>query len=131
VSVESVECLIVDQAIAPERLREARKSLKLLLLEEMPSIQDGATLAEIIASLAEHNVPRPAAAAYLLRFLAVSNLVPESNSANQISRNMVTICEKSLPDLCSYLRVGEKKQSFESSICCIRRIVAFVKFCRR
>jgi hypothetical protein len=113
VSIESVERLIVGEAIPPENVRQARQDLKSLLMGELASSQEDATLAQVIANLAEDKIPYPVAAAYLVRFLAVSNLIPESNSANQIQRNVVAICEKSLPNLCSYVRINEKKQTFD------------------
>ena len=112
-SVESIERLIVNEVVPSESLEEARKNLKNILLDEDAVFYIDLTLPEVITALAKDQTLHPAAAACLVRFLAVPDLIPEADSINQIARNLVSLCERSLPDLCEHLRISEKKQNVD------------------
>jgi hypothetical protein len=112
-SVESIERLIIAEAIAPGSVAQARKNLTLALMSGVLEPPDHMSVSEAIAHLTRDASPHPDAAAYILRFLSIPSLIPKADTVNQLARHVVALCEKSLPDLCQYLNLDDKKQTFE------------------
>src|SRR4030095_11574999 len=85
--------------------------LRLWLLSRA-GLTDG-TIGDALAEFAR--VPRVdnQTAIILLRYLAVPDLLPMPNSTNQISRLATEVCERSLPEICAFLKLDKKKQTFE------------------
>ena len=75
-SVESIERLIIGEAIAPGSVAQARKHLTLALMSGVSVADDHISVAEAIAHLTKDDSPHPDSAAYVLRFLAIPNLIP-------------------------------------------------------
>ena len=112
-SIESVERLIIGEAIAPGSVTQARKNLTLALVSEVSAAGDHVSISVAIAHLTKDTSPHPESAAYILRFLSIPNLIPKADTVNQLARHIVALCEKSLPDLCQYLNLSDQKQTFE------------------
>ena len=69
-------------------------------------------IADVVSLLADQAQPPPDAASVLLRAIAIEHFLAETN-ANQLSRSVVTVVEKGLPNVANFLKLGEKKQTFE------------------
>ena len=72
------------------------------------------TIAGAVAALAESGRPLPAAAAVLLRSLAVDGLLPSGSPPGRLDREMVNLVEISLPRLCDFIGVDKKAQTYEN-----------------
>lgn len=49
----------------------------------------------------------------IIRYLDVEDLVPAPNAQNQIERLVVEICERNVPEICMFLAVKPKAQTYE------------------
>ncbi|KUM25975.1 hypothetical protein AU467_23560 [Mesorhizobium loti] len=106
--IHAIEKLIMGGAQA-----EAAKSLKSFLLRDAPDGSSGLSLGDAIQHAADREISTSLDALVLLRCLAQGNIIPATNSTNQIARNVVALCERSVGDLCQSLGVQGKKQTFE------------------
>lgn len=69
--------------------------------------------AELINLIAKNVQYRRIVSIVILRCLSIENLLPENNSNNQIDRSIVNLFEESIPDICDYFKISEKKQNYE------------------
>lgn len=98
------------------RLREkdysaARLTLRSLLYGFVNSPVEG-SVADAVMLLADQSHPPEGAAAVVLRAVAIDGFIPD-NTANQLSRHVVSLTEKGLPGLSSFLKLHEKNQTYE------------------
>ena len=103
----------IEQLVAAEQIQEARDKFRCFLRECAKCTKEDATYGDILSLMAERTSPYPHVGALLLRYIAVPQLFPESNRTNQISRSILSICEKALPDICRFLHVHERRQTFD------------------
>ncbi|MGB6406239.1 MAG: ATP-binding protein, partial [Planococcus donghaensis] len=89
----------------------ARAALRNLLFGLAETPNDG-SVADAISMLANRAQPPVGAASVVLRAIAWEGFIKD-NTANQLSRSVVTLVEKSLPGLSSFLKLHEKNQTFE------------------
>lgn len=94
-------------------LKYARGALRnFLFLRAGANTPDG-SIADALAELVRNGSPDPEVAVVLLRCLAVPGLVPQPSSANQLARSAVELCEISVPDIISFLKIDKKSQNYE------------------
>lgn len=101
----------LELAIEAKDYETARGALRKFLFGQLGESPSG-SLGEAIAGLAKDANSHQRGATVLLRSLGVPSLI-SANSANQISRHSVELCEKALPGLCNFLKTGSQKQNFE------------------
>jgi hypothetical protein len=97
---------------ADKDFSDARAVLRDYLWAQVGGGRTG-TIAEAVAALAESSRPLPAAAAVLLRSLAIDGLLPSSGPSGRLDREVVKLVEISLPRLCDFIGVDKKAQTFE------------------
>src|SRR5262249_42471051 len=68
---------------------------------------------DAVAALAEKPQRHSDAAAVILRCLAVPDLLPPPNNANQLARNIVAMCEGAIPAICEFIELKERMQNYE------------------
>jgi hypothetical protein len=73
----------------------------------------GESIGDALALLAGEPTGKSLAAVVILRCLAVPELVPEPNAANQIVRATVELCEGAVPEIVSFLKIDKRSQNFE------------------
>jgi hypothetical protein len=101
------------EAIQSNDIEAARKSFRLLLFNSANSDEKG-SIGDALALLVENKTLYRDLAAIVLRCLAIRNLVPENNPNNQIARSVVQLVSGSLPDLCEFVGLSQKLQTYES-----------------
>ena len=90
----------------------ARQALRAMLADEMGVAIEG-SLGDLAAEMAEAPEGRQAAAAVLLRSLAIPNAV-HANETNGLARSIVHIVERALPEAIEFAHIGPKqRQTFE------------------
>jgi hypothetical protein len=109
--IQAVERLIADRDVDA-----ARSALRTYLYAQLPDHQPTGSIAEAISILAKDGAPHPQTAAYLLRCLAVPDLLPPSNPSNLLAPNLVTLAERALPGLCRFLELANKRQTHEKTL---------------
>ena len=92
---------------------EARAGLRQFLFKQAGHNEPNGSLGDALAVLGKQATINHTAAVLLLRCLGVDGLVPEPNSANQIGRLAVEICEKAAPQIVSFLKIDRKLQTYE------------------
>src|SRR5687767_10207865 len=109
------EVSLLESLISPTggNLDEARRVLRKFLLKEAGSSIPSATVGDALAALARQPLHKSAAAVVLLRSLAVTGLVPEPNSSNQIIRSTVDLCEGAIPEIVNFLKIDGRAQNYE------------------
>ncbi len=109
-SIEQLESLVQRN----ENLEnEARKLLREWLLTEADSAYEGSTFSDVLDVLLKSPKIHKRAAIVLIRYSAVPNLIPASNSTNNIDRKIVQLCEEALPDICDYIRIDKSDQNYK------------------
>jgi hypothetical protein len=117
------DVLALEQEILYNNIQGARNALRELLLQ-MGSLEHG-TIGEALSHLSQQALKHRVAAIVLLRCIGVQGLLPEANTANQIIRSTVQLCEGAVPDIVSFLRVDGRSQNigkFISLAACHNRI---------
>jgi len=71
------------------------------------------TIADAIEIAASTVESRRKIAIVILRCLSVERLIPKNNIQNQIDRKIVNLIESSVPDICKFFKLSEKKQTFD------------------
>jgi hypothetical protein len=112
-AIASIEALLAKPYPDDRDLDTARRALKERLAERIEDPRAGQTLGDIVAGLVKDGRPFPNEAAYLIRYLTVTDLLPKSNSANDLHRNICALAQRSLPAVWSFFKLDDKKQTFE------------------
>ena len=102
----------IEQLIARADISEARTQLRSWLHSFNP-LEASGSVSEELGYIARSSRPPREVAVMLIRLLAVPGLIPEPNANNQIERLVVEICEKSIDDICSFLAIKPKSQTYE------------------
>lgn len=95
------------------RREEARQVLRHILSSQTESDCAGDSIGDVLARLAKQPAKHEFSAIVVLRCLAIHNLLPESNSKNQIQRSTVELCESSLPEIVKFLKFDVRAQNYE------------------
>lgn len=103
----------IESDLTADAIESGRKTLREMLSAKAPDPRTIQTIGDCVAFLVSDGKSYPAEAAYLVRYLAVPNFLPESNSSNNLHRNIVSLAERSLPGLCDFLKVPDKRQTYE------------------
>jgi hypothetical protein len=103
---------LISQAAESDNFDTARKILRNWLFNQTGVPIDGGSIGDPIAVLATKPNPPVIAAKVVLRCLAVPNLLPPANAANQLTRHVVSLCESALPDICDFLSIPSQKQNY-------------------
>jgi hypothetical protein len=112
-ALNDVELLIDGDHIHKNDIDTARIHIADLLKGETLAADREVSFSDVVAGLVKDHLPHPNAAAYLIRFLAVDNLIPKPDTSNRIAQHVVAICERALPDLCQHLGLDKPKQNYE------------------
>ena len=114
--LEEVERLVaqLEDALDGEgREKDARAILRAVLLARLPNPPESGSVADAIEALsAQGNAQQSLESATLLRCLARDPVVSSTREAS-IERHVVTIVERSLPEVVSLSGVAQKRQTFE------------------
>ncbi|MHB1220335.1 MAG: phosphoribosyltransferase-like protein [Alphaproteobacteria bacterium] len=97
----------------PVPVADARKILRRIFLNCANLDDSEGTIGDALTFLSKDPTRHSFAAIVLLRALAVPNLVPDPNSANQIVRLTVELSEAALPEIVSYLKIDHRDQNYE------------------
>ncbi|NEI50506.1 AAA family ATPase [Rhizobium leguminosarum] len=103
---------LIENSIARNEVSEARAQLRAWLHTFNPHESPG-SLSEELNYIARSGQHLRDVSVVLIRLLAVPNLIPEQNANNQIERLIVDICEKNTGDICSFLSLKPKSQTYE------------------
>ncbi|HEV2560822.1 MAG TPA: ATP-binding protein [Rhizomicrobium sp.] len=95
---------------------KARLALRKFLFARAGQDELGGSIGDALSQLSSSPAGDVLAACTVLRALAVDGLMPNPNSANQMERSIVSLCEKSVPDVVSFLRIDRKLQTFEKFV---------------
>ncbi|WP_066114197.1 MULTISPECIES: phosphoribosyltransferase-like protein [Sphingomonadales] len=114
--LEKVERLVaqLEDALDIEgKEKDARTILRQALLARLPNPPESGSLADAIEALAEQgDAQQSLEAATLLRCLARDSMV-SSTRKGSIERPVVTIVERTLPELANFIGASQKRQTFE------------------
>ncbi len=102
----------IQAGASEQHLANARSALRKFLLLQA-QLFDGGSIGDAVAVLALNARKNQAAAAILLRAIAIPGVIPPANEANDLDRNIVLLAETALPALCSYLKLAEKRQTYQ------------------
>lgn len=111
--INKLECMVNTETLNGDILATARRCLSDLLLSRTENPTDDRSISSVLQFLAKESGSRSYEAACLVRFLAVTGLIPKPDSTNQIARSTVELCEHHLPTLFSFIGATEKKQTYE------------------
>ncbi len=110
-SVRALEEKFSDEAAIVSG--EARLALRTFLFERAGETQLAGSVADALFQLSSKPGGDVVAACVALRALAVHGLMPTPGSLNQLERSLVSLCDSSVPDIVSFLRISDKLQTFE------------------
>jgi hypothetical protein len=96
-----------------EVLQDARAILRIWLIDKTQAAAAGLSIADAVALLPADTESGSRPAKVLLRCLAIPNLVPSPNSANQLARHVVALCDGALPEISAFLHLSDVKQTHE------------------
>ncbi len=103
---------LIENLIARNEVSEARVQLRAWLHRFNPHEPTG-SLSEELNHISRSGQHLRDVSVVLIRLLAVPSLIPEQNANNQIERLIVEICEKNIGDICSFLLLKPKSQTYE------------------
>jgi len=92
---------------------EARTQLRGWLREVAESVDLSGSLSEMISELGKGAMRDKRIPPVLLRYLAENDVIQVDGWKNDVQRSIVQICEGATPELCKFLKVDGKKQTFE------------------
>lgn len=92
---------------------EARTQLRSWLREITGPNHLSGSLSEMISELGKDVVRDKRIPPVLLRYLAENDVIQVDGSKNDVQRSIIQICESATPELCNFLKVDGKKQTFE------------------
>jgi AAA+ ATPase superfamily predicted ATPase len=104
---------LIRQGPAQDDFNRARAVVRTWLFGELNNEKHGNSIGDAVAALADKPQRHSGAAAVLLRCLAVPDLLPPPNSANQLARNTVALCEGAIPGICEFIGLKERMQNYE------------------
>lgn len=110
-TVAEIERLANDQAALNSG--HARRALRKFLFERAGVNSGQGSIGDALSLLAEKTPQDSLSAIVALRALDVEGLMPSVNEANQIPRSVVRICEGSLTDLVTFLRIERRGQTYQ------------------
>ncbi|MBY5714721.1 ATP-binding protein [Rhizobium leguminosarum] len=102
----------IENLIARNEIPDARTQLRAWLHTFNPH-EPASSLSEELNRIARSGQHLRDVSVVLIRLIAVPNLIPEQNANNQIERLIVEICEKNIGDICSFLSLKPKAQTYE------------------
>lgn len=102
-----------EQAVRKKEPAEARTHLRNWLKEIAGTDHLSGSLTEMLSELAKGSVKDKRIPPVILRFLADGDVIQVDGWKNDTQRSIVGICESATPDLCDFLKVDGKKQTFE------------------
>jgi hypothetical protein len=111
---QTPDVLALEQAILDNDVQEARNALRELLLQ-MGSLETG-SIGDALLHLAQQPLRHRAAAIVLLRCIGIQGLLPEANTANQIIRSTVQLCEGAIPEIVSFLKIDSRSQNIDKFV---------------
>jgi hypothetical protein len=97
---------------SPKDYARARTALRQWLFSQINEEENGRSIADALSEINKGQAER-AVGVVLIRCLAVDGLLPRSNAVNQIDRLVVEICESAVPDICTFVGVLPKSQTYE------------------
>jgi hypothetical protein len=106
---QTLDTFALEQAILDNNIEDARNALRALLLQ-MSSLESG-SIGDALQELAREPMKHRAAAIVLLRCIAIQGLLPEPNTANQIIRLTVQLCEGAIPEIVNFLKIDSRSQN--------------------
>jgi hypothetical protein len=96
----------------PQGLLEARSALRQWLFRKLGDEEQGRSIGDALAAINRGQSDR-IVPVVLIRCLAVHGLLPSSNATNQIDRLITEICESRIPDICTFIGLHAKSQTYE------------------
>ncbi|MDW4499159.1 AAA family ATPase [Sulfitobacter sp. D35] len=99
----------IEQAIIDGNTDNARSELKSWLKSE--SGEQNGSVGELIEHTSATPMESAEAAAVLIRCSSIEGLL-QPNSTNRIERNVVSLSENALPELCDFLKLSSKEQTY-------------------
>ena len=104
---------LIHRGSIDDNFDAARAVLRNWLSQQSGNPGKGLSIADAIAQIERNPHQGATSAKVLLRCLAIPNLLPQPNAANQLVRTIVTLCEDALPDICDFLGINAVKQNHE------------------
>lgn len=115
VSADDIEDPIsqIERFIASGQILDAKTALRAWLLNQANALSEGGSIADAIGSFIRTGSKAPTVPVVILRSLAVEGLLPDPNSSNHLERLIAELCENGAPDICSFLSVKPRSQTYE------------------
>ncbi len=107
--------LRIEELVARREIPETRALLR-AWLHSFNSHEDSGSLSEELNHIVRSGCRSQEIPTILIRLLAVPDIIPDQNANNQIERLIVEICEKNLNDICNFLGIKPKSQTYEKYI---------------
>jgi len=102
-----------EQATRGNDPESARTALRNWLSENAKDYHLSGSLSEMLSDLARQSTRDKRIPPVLLRFLSTGEVVHVGGRKSDAERSIVAICESATPELCSFLKVDGKMQTFE------------------
>lgn len=104
---------LAERATRLQDAEQARLELRHWLCAKLDDDQVSGSLSEILNRVSERGLKNKTIPPVLLRFLAEDEVIPTDGWKNDVQRAIVAICETATPELCSFLKIPSKAQTFE------------------
>lgn len=86
-----------------DEITVARTELRKWLFSQTKTEVQGNSIGDALQEISSSSVKDNVIGVVLIRCLSVEKLLPETNSANQLTRLIVEICEKTNLNLCAFI----------------------------
>ncbi|MHA6691640.1 hypothetical protein [Devosia sp. A449] len=103
----------IERFIAAGRISDAKSALRTWLFAQSNSTSDIGSIADAIALFNRTGSKSPTVPSVIFRCLSVDGVIPEPNSTNHLERLIVELCETSAPEICTFLSMKPRSQTYE------------------
>lgn len=104
---------LAERALRKHDTERARLELRHWLSKDLSDERLNGSLSEILSRISERSIKNKMIPPVLLRFLAEDEVIPTDGWRNDAQRAIVDICETATPELCNFLKIPTKAQTFE------------------
>lgn len=109
ISIQDVECAVQDSSID---IDAKRKILRQWLFAQGELPDESGSISDALKLVSQNGSKAKQTSIVLMRLLSIEDLLPAPNAQNNLERLVVDICEAGVPDLCKFLKIPPKEQTF-------------------
>jgi hypothetical protein len=93
---------------------EKKTALRNWIFDRIDEEHDGGwTIAEGLSRIFSDSHHLKETAVVLIRLLSIGTVLPQASAQNKLERIVVEICEAGVPDLCKFLKIEKKQQTYQ------------------